>query len=316
MRHLIILIFLILMTTACARHHNSDVVDETYVHKYGITVPRDDWNSRGMHGHVITKLNNGVTITKTYVAGVLNGESTYSFAHSETVEKIETYAEGILVKDLTHYRSGGPRQEIQYLSPSTKTVKVWYESASPQCIEHYQDDQLIEAVYTTPSNQLESTINNGEGTRINRDQYGQLVSQDEIESGQLVCCITYHSNGTPKEITPYQNGKPEGLRKTFLPTGEPNTIEEWVNEKQHGTTIIFQNGEKIAEVPYFNGIKNGVEKRYTNETLVVEEVTWKNDLRHGPTHTYVGTTKNTQWFIQGQQVSRNQYDRLSKMNHR
>ncbi len=47
------------------------VVDEKYVHKYGLNVPQNDWQSRGENGQVISTLDNGVIVTKMYHSGIL-----------------------------------------------------------------------------------------------------------------------------------------------------------------------------------------------------------------------------------------------------
>ena len=80
--------------TSCQRRccDKQDVVMETYVHKYGVEVPADDWASRGENGQVITSLGNSVKVVKPYTNGALDGETTYTFPHSDTIEKVETYA--------------------------------------------------------------------------------------------------------------------------------------------------------------------------------------------------------------------------------
>jgi antitoxin component YwqK of YwqJK toxin-antitoxin module len=101
-----------------------------------------------------------------------------------------------------------------------------------------------------------------------------------------------------------------GQRRTFLPGGEPHTIEEWSEDHQEGVTVVYQNGEKIAEVPYLNGIKNGVEERFKDGRFLVEEVNWKAGKKHGPCYSYVGEDTLITWYYEGQEVSKRQYDRL------
>ncbi len=289
---------------------NPDLVDCTYVHRYGVEVPPDDWSSRGENGQVISRLKNGVTVTKNFSAGTLEGETMYTFPHCDTVECVETYSQGCLDKKVQNYFCGVPKEEVQY-RPGGQRVTSWYDNGTPQSIEEYEDHRLVYGEYYNPSHKLESQVSNGQGFRVGRDEYGELTSTDTIEQGRMVLRTTYHPNGSPKEIIPYEDGVVQGERKTFLPAGEPSTLELWDGGVQHGVTVIFQNGEKYAEVPYVRGMKKGVEKRYRNGKAVVEEISWYEDMRHGPSFTYIGETIKTDYYYQGKEVSKNQYDMLA-----
>jgi len=169
----------------------------------------------------------------------------------------------------------------------------------------------MEADYYTLNNQVESKIDGGNGFRTNRDEFGQMISKDKFERGLIVMRTAYYPNGAPKEIVPYYQGKISGQRKTFLSGGEPRTIEEWSDDRQEGITVVFQNGEKIAEVPYLNGVKNGVEERFKDGRFIAEEVNWKNGKRHGPSYQHVGEDTHISWFWEGQEVNKRHYDRMT-----
>lgn len=294
--------------SACTLFNRYDgpIIDETYIHRYGMPVPQEHWTSSGEDGQVVSTLKNGVIVSKTYASGVLEGDTTYTFPHDKTIEKIETYEHGNHVRDIIHYRSGAPYQQVLYL-PEGRMVTTWYETGSPQCQEQYIGNFLSQGQYFNPSHQLESSVNDGQGERIVRDHYGQVISHDEFRNGMLYQRKIYHPLGTPKEIIPYQNGVVEGIRTTFLPAGEPNTVEEWRGGVQHGITIVYQNGEKYAEIPYQNGIKHGIERHYRNGTEVVEELTWVNNQMHGPAYTYIGNTTKTDWYYQGRPVTKSNF---------
>ena len=73
---------------------------------------------------------------------------------------------------------------------------------------------------------------------------------------------------------------------------------------------MFHNGEKISEIPYFNGMKNGIEHRFKDGHLIVEEITWRNDRKHGPSYTHLnGDDIRTDWYYEGRLVTKRQYDR-------
>lgn len=303
-----------LAATSCARQRTCcpcDVVDQTYVHKYGVEVPPGDWTARGQNGKVITTQKNGVVVTKNYVEGALDGETTYTFPHSEQIEKVETYSKNTIVKDATSYVSGAPLCATEY-QPGGKVVNTWYENGSPKSTETYQGSQLSQCVYYNNKNQVDTQVVDGNGKRNQRDSYGVIIATDTIENGVLVSTTTYHPNGHPKEVIPFVNGVIEGEKKTFLPAGEPNTVEQWKGGKQNGTTTVFHNGEKVAEVTYVNGHKYGVERRFRDGVTVVEEVTWVNDQKHGPNTFFIGNAVKTDWFYQDRPVSKPNFDQLTK----
>ncbi len=186
--------------------------------------------------------------------------------------------------------------------------QTWYQSGSPKTKEVYDGDLLISGEYFTKENRLESSVKNKSGVRTVRDEFGDLVSIDTIEGGEIVCRIVPYPNGSPKELTPYVGGVVEGERKTFLETGEPLTIETWKGGLQEGITIVFQNGEKYAEVPYVRGAKEGIEKRYRKGKTLIEEISWQDNKRHGPSYTYMGESVKTDWYFEGRQLTKTQYD--------
>ncbi len=305
--------------TACRRpckteYHNSVcVVQESYIHKYGVEVPAEEWSARGEHGQVVSTLSNGVTVAKGYTGGTLDGETTYTFPHSESIEKVEFYTNGKLVRDTTYYVGGAQMQETHYDPTGGKGVTLWYENGTTKNMESFDGaGLLVQGQYYDNHNNLDSQVDNREGIRTTRDRYGQLLYKDTIEGSVMTSRITFHPNGTPSQITPYRNGIVEGDLKTFLPGGEPNTIQQWQDGKQQGTTTVFKHGEKHAEIPYVNGAKRGIESRYRDDGQdVVEEINWKDDKKHGSHATYIGDTEQVTWYYQGKPVSKQNYDRLT-----
>lgn len=310
---------LAILATSCSHEEvvydcgicESEVVAQSFVHKYGMEVPGEVWSDRGKNGKVVSTLRTGVVVTANYDDGYLEGETTYTFPHSGALEKSEIYAAGQLVKEREMYPSGHPKKEVEYNSENGKIITLWYDNGTPHFREEYDDDKLMQGDYYTLNSQVESKVDEGNGIRINRDEFGQMISKDKIEQGLLAMRTVYYPNGTSKEIIPYYMGKIHGQRKTFLPGGEPKTLEGWTENKQEGITIVFHNGEKMAQVPYFNGLKNGVEERYKDERYIVEEINWKNGRKHGPSTVYVGDSSHITWYYEGQEVSKRQYERLT-----
>jgi antitoxin component YwqK of YwqJK toxin-antitoxin module len=305
----------IFIATGCSSScdfSQEDAVCESYVHRYGVPVTANDWQARGKNGQVITTLNNGVVVTKNYLGGVLDGDATYTFPHKKTIQKIETYSQGDLLQEVENYMCGTPKQKIEYPSPSKQVALTWYETGIPHIKEEYENGFLIAGEYYNTVHQMESAVDNTNGIRTRRDGCGILISIDTIQDGMMTSRTTYHPNGTPKAITPYLDGQVHGRRKTFLAGGEPETDEEWVNGVLDGEAVVYENGEAYAHVPYSHGVRQGIEQRFRDNKDVVEEVTWVNDQKHGPSRTFVEGNVKTDWFFKDEPVTKIQYDVLTK----
>lgn len=304
---------LLLLAASCCRSTcQNELVTETYTHKYGVPLSKGDWNRQGQEGEVRKVLKNGVTVTQNYEAGKLHGKTTYSFPHSSTLQKIELYEDGMLLAEIEHYPSGIPMQEQRYQDGQLVQVTSWYEDGSPSSLETYQEGLLATGEYRNSLNVIESRVQEGQGVRIIRDNDGNLATKDIIQNGQMIERTSYLSNGEPSSITPYENELIHGQRMTFLPGGLPNTVEQWIHGKQDGTTITYQNGEKFAEIPYHKGKKHGIERRFHDGVEVVEEISWNNDVRHGPSVIIAEGHSKTDWYHQGEIVSRSLYERLNE----
>lgn len=300
-----------IVASACSRSccYDANVLDETYVHRYGVAVPQEFWASSGEHGSVISTMADGVIVSKSYSSGTLDGDTTYTYPHSSQIQKSETYRYGTLEKETEYFYDGSPKCQIVHQTPENlKSVTCWYLTGNPKSVECFDGCQLTTGEYFTAINQRDTFVENGQGTRLSRDDYGQLISTDKIENGQMTLCQTYHPNGSPREMIPYRNGLVDGVKRTYQPAGEPDTIEQWVNGRQEGMSLVYQHGEKFAEVPYFNGEKHGVECRYRDGTAKVQEISWHSGQMNGPSTTYVGDRANTEWYYKGKPVSKADYE--------
>lgn len=303
-----------LLLTACSPYPygNRNVVEEQYVHQYGVEVDSNDWVQRGQNGQVISTLKNGVVIAKSYSQGIQHGETTYTFPHNQSIEKVETYQNGTLVKGVKNDMEGNPLYEVEYTPDRRKIITTWFENGLPQSREEYKGNRLEQGEYYTYDNKMESQLFQGTGLKVLRNFHGELLAKEDYLNGQVVMRSTYFSSGAPKEQISIQNGVAHGPKKIFNPDGEPTAIEEWDHGVHTGITTVFKNGEKYAEVPYVNGVKNGIEKRFKSGDIVVQEVTWKDNIQHGPMYSYIGGKSVTDWYFQGRQISKSQFDMMSQ----
>lgn len=292
--------------------YRNDIVKETYIHKYGVPVSKANWIQNGEDGQIARVRKDGVTVTRNFVGGILQGKTTYSFPHSDTIHVVENYDQGKILTRVTNYPSGVPMHEESFDGSDFCEVAFWYEEGVPSAVEIYRKDgYLLSGEYRTPLNVIESTVEDGVGTRIVRGSDGVLIAQDSIQNGQMTEKMSYSPDGEPAMITPYLHGRMHGTRLTFLSGGLPSTIEEWTDGQQEGMTLFFENGEKIAEAPYVQGIKHGVELRYRGGSILVEEISWKQGIQHGPRKIIIDDTVKTEWYHQGKLVSRNTYERMN-----
>jgi antitoxin component YwqK of YwqJK toxin-antitoxin module len=304
----------LLSTSACKRSNpDQDTVKTSYVHRYGVEMPNEaEWQERGSTGEVVKKQKNGVTVRENYVEGTLHGKKVETYAHRETPEKASIYSNGSLIEQVLYYTSGAPQQKNVFDKNNTIFITYWYEDGTPRAEEVYQDAKLVEGKYFTPNNELEAAVKIGSGARVTRDSTGAIVTKDAISDGTLSLQVTYHPNGTPAAKTPYVNGQIHGERHTFFAGGEPKTFEKWENDKLNGITILYENGEKIATVPYSQGLKQGIEKRYKAGTSdIVEEISWYKDMRRGPSTSYIDGVKITDWYFNNKKVTKHQYQELA-----
>lgn len=312
MKNLSLLALVLLVATGCQyNNRRSDVVKETYIHKYGVPVAKTDWDEQGQNGKIVQLKKDGVTFTQSFASGTLDGETTRTFPNSSTVQWVETYADGQLVAVRENYTSGVPMREEAFQNGQLAKRTRWYEDGTPAATESYSGNSLMKAEYRTPLNVAEAHVKYGHGMRICRSATGDLISKDTIENGEMVERITYYPSGDPETITPFAGGKMHGTRLTYLLGGLPNTAEQWVDGKQEGTTMVYLNGEKYAEVPYVAGQKHGIEERFRDGSELVEEVSWYRGKQHGERRLYVDGETRSEWFHLGEVVSRTTYERMN-----
>lgn len=304
---------LLFLCLACSTYTDSQSTPTTtYIHKYGVPVSKAEWEKRGRDGSVIETLDSGAELTQKYEDGVLHGVCTTTFPYRNTIDTLEEYDRGKLVRKVVHYSSGLPKREETYSVADHKTIKGWYEEGTPQFVETYFRDMLVTGAYHNKENDIDARVEDGSGTRIYRDAFGQRVYQDAMENGLIQTRTRYHISGTPESITPYVEGLAHGQKRIFSPAGEPIATETWVDGEQTGITTLYDNGERIAEIDYVAGKKHGQERRYRSN-VVVEEQTWANNMRHGPTKVTADGQNRILWHHRGKAVSKLTFDELEEV---
>lgn len=299
--------------SAASRKLDKHVIKETYTHSYGITVSKSEWNRRGKDG-VITKIfKDGSILTENFHQGLHHGLVSQTYPHSSIISVKKEYAHGILISILKNFRNGLPQKEEVFLNDNSVKLSLWHEGDSfPWLIETTKNSIILEGSYHSPKNPNEKTIIvNGNGIKSIFSADGTLLFEEIYNNGLLTTIIKFYPNKDPAVVTAYLNNQPHGIRQTFDLGGIPNTVEEWRHGEQDGVTIIFKNGQKVSEIPYVKGLKDGIEICYNESLEVVEEISWKHNTLHGFRKIHTDDVSKIEWYYQGKLVSKNKFDRLN-----
>lgn len=300
-----------LVAVSCQKNDSLDsVVSQKFVHKYGFNVSEEEWEQRAQEGQVVTLLKSGVKISRCYENGILHGHTTYTFPHSNVVEKLLVYDEGTLLKECLYDSSGMPIREEVYELDDHTLVTLWDEKGVPLSVEEFDGELLIRGTYYTPEHQCEGEVSEGTGDRIKRDRTGLLISHDRIEDGMMVSRTTYHSNGQIHTVSHYQDYQLHGEQLKYSSLGRPLMILNWDHGILNGPKTVFRSGYKVAEIPYVNGQKHGVEIHYDDLGNLTAEIHWKNDKKHGSKKLYSEEGTETEWFHKDQLVSAEKFELL------
>lgn len=292
---------------SCQKPHQ-EVVKTSYFHQYGPEVSSQEWKDQGATGEIVQLKSDGVEVRKSYVNGELHGPSTWTYPHSKVVERFEEYSSGRKVSSGHNFPSGSPDEEKEWLVNQDVLHRFWYEDGSPRAIEQIREDELNEGQYYNDEGDLESVIAHGTGVRIIRSPQGVLLSREQLIRGEMVTKELFHSNGVVQEVCSYRQGKKEGLRKCFDSTGRPERIETYKNDQLDGPTTHFRDGIKISRISYKEGKKDGSEQHFGSDpSLVIEEISWLQDERHGPSTLYIESGPLTEWYWRGASLTEEQF---------
>ncbi|MFA6118478.1 MAG: toxin-antitoxin system YwqK family antitoxin [Parachlamydiales bacterium] len=295
---------------SCQKDNESNVVAEKFVHKYGFDMTKDEWQSR-KDGTSIAQLTNGVTVTNSFANGILHGATTYTYPNSSIMEKVYIYENGTLTKEILHDINGIPFKESVNEPNNKKIITLWDNFGVPISVEQYENDLLVDGKYYKPNNELEASIENNSGFRTKRDRNGELQYKDQVENGKLLTRTTFHSNGQIKSTMSFQDYKLHGDQINYSPDGQILMTMTWKKGNLDGMHTIYKNGNKIAEIPYFNGLKHGIERHYSDNGKLSSETHWDQDKKHGSERIYTDNDTEIKWFFKGKTVSSKKFEEFS-----
>ncbi len=300
---------------ACSTAPQEEVVKMTFYHPYGPQIAEADWQTRGSTGEVVEVLKSGVEVRREYVGGVLHGTSSWTFPHTKVIDRIEQYRHGTRILAARNYASGSPQFQEEWLDSGHRIVRSWYDDGSPRILEDYEGASLVGGQYFTLDGEIESTVMDGTGIKIERSRLGELLTREHLQHSQVVSTESFYPNGQVREVVAYRDGKRHGQTRRYSESGEPLSIEQWTLGIVDGTHLYFDGGQPVRQISYVMGKKEGLELRFRPGTEeVVEEISWRQDKRHGPTKTYLADQTLTEWYWRGSQVSQDQFEARNSMN--
>lgn len=301
--HLSLFVVTGLVLASCSHNTSPEqVVSQKFVHKYGFDVSPKEWEERSKDGQIVEELKNGVTITRAYENGQLNGPTTYTFANSSVVEKLLVYDQGTLLKETIFDAKGMPIREDLYEFDDRNIITLWSNRGVPLSIEEYDNETLVDGKYFTPDHDLEAKVENGYGYRVKRTREGLLVSRDEIKNGSMAERTTYHPNGELHTVSHYDDYQLHGSQTKYTASGIPIMELSWNHGVLNGQKVIFRNGIRVAEIPYINGVKHGTEYHYDDLGNMISETAWRNNKKHGCCKSYTEDSIDAEWYHNGMAV--------------
>lgn len=294
---------LLLAMTSCGNTQNS-VISKRFIHEHGYDLSQREWEKNQPPGKHITTYKDGVIVQAHYEEGLLHGEKTWTYPHSKTVSVREEYQHGTRVKRTLYDIKGTPEREEEYLSPKSKKILTWYPSGSPKAQEVFERNVLVNGEYYTLTNDVESSLRKGTGTKTIRNQEGKITRRETLSNGKIVLLETFHSNEIPHLVYGYKDGNFHGEKKEFGKSGEPMFIENYKDGELDGIAKYFQNGTVYREIGYKEGAPHGKELFFVDGENILREIPWFEGVKHGPEKTIVDGITQTKYFYENVEVSR------------
>lgn len=279
------------------------------MHKYGVELTAKEWNEYGQTGKIIHQTAEQATVTASYLSGVKHGDTTITYPNSSSIYETKQFVNGKLKSIKTFAMSGLPVKFIEFLDNGLEKHLSYSKMGYPYLNELQDGSKIIKGKYFRLDGSLESEVLFYTGSRLIRNFEGVLEERQQIENGFIIFSTKYYTNGFPKTHAYYLENKIHGICKTFSQSGQPISIESWKNDCLEGPTIYYQNGLRYRTCDYHSGEKDGVEIFYDDAgELPIQEIAWKHDLRHGASRFYSNEEEITEWFWEGEPLTKFSFD--------
>lgn len=300
------------MLCGCNKTPQEISMADRYFHRYGVEVSKQDFDSRGRTGKIVSHLADGRIGEAHMKEGRLHGQKTLTFPYSEVIEITMDYEEGRLVSKTLHDQKGAPKEKTEFLAEDHQYVRqCWYPGGSPRSKEMWDQGRLMEASYYDLQNQSLSKVESGYGIRTLLNDEGAVTTREEYKGGWLCSQLRFDANtGATLAEIPFVKGIRSGIASFFDSNGELQRTESWQEGELDGEVIEYEKDYPSVIFTYSGGKREGLEYRYRGEMLA-ETWQWKDDRRHGEHKVYVDEQLvRTDFYYDGVKVSKQGYDQL------
>lgn len=143
-------------------------------------------------------------------------------------------------------------------------------------LEQYKN--LVDQSKITDKNGKTFKIKN---TNSQKGLYIEVIIKDRSKWEKHGVFYSIRSNGTVSEMTTYSFGKKDGLKESYHNKGSVNFRYYNQNNQKHGSWTQFNNKEeKISEVTYKYGLRQGKMYKYTKGKIHFEK-DYVDGILHG-----------------------------------
>ena len=121
-----------------------------------------------------------------------------------------------------------------------------------------------------------------DGPYVTYDERGNAIAEGMYSSGEFDGIQKIrHGNGTRTEIS-YQNGRRNGVEKTWFASGQIAIEAPWSNGEQEGVvTFYYEDGKIQASIPFYAGKIEGMQKTWHEDGSLLGEENYRSHLKNG-----------------------------------
>lgn len=222
--------------------------------------------------------------TGSYKSGKKIGEWIMYNEQGVVMEK-EMFSNSGEMDGLSKYYDGDGKllREIDYKNGKAVTI-THYHGDGTQLHQSKSKDGVIDVVYY---NHLRQKIREGrfgkngyEGLLIECDVSGMKTSETQLKDGKADGIKkTFYPSGALLSEVKYVDGLAQGFAKYYFRNGQIETTKYYKDDVLHGPSIeYYPDGQKSEEEFYWNGVLNGVSIEYTPDGIPVESAIYEMDV--------------------------------------
>ena len=195
--------------------------------------------------------------------GKPNGISTLFFPDGE-IAGTKEYREGLIVNtEKLFYKSGKLLFKGNYNDNTRKGIHFWYN------------------INGTVSKSSDYTINNYEKC-LENNRTGELLMTCKYHHGKLNGPVELYIQDIPHITFNYKNGKMTGLITIISLFHTLSFMGSIVDDLPHGNQHLYnEDGDIKAIIPFYNGRKTGLFRKYYDSGNLMSAVNYRNNIRQG-----------------------------------